>query len=90
MSFGQYEYVDVTFNATANVDTVIPHNLILSDVDVVRWIPVSWGFTSAPATVPIVYQDTSSSKRAWGANHVILRCNVASATVRLLLFVEAA
>jgi hypothetical protein len=88
-AFGQYQFVDVTFSSTSHGDTVIRHDLILSDPEAVRVIPVEWGFASTPVDPPYVYRNTASTRRAWGRNHIILKCNLASAQARLLLVVEA-
>jgi hypothetical protein len=87
--FGQYEFVDVTFNSTANGDTEVKHSLILGDPEAVRIIPVSWNFSSTPADPPYVWRNIASTRRPWGEGYVILKCNIASAQARLLLVVEA-
>lgn len=80
--FNRFAYVDVTFNSVANTDTDIVHALNSTDV---QWQMVGWSFIVAPATSPVVYRDTSGTARAWGKNYLILRCNVAGATAKLLL-----
>jgi len=85
----QYEYVDVTFNATANGDTEIRHSMTgIRDPEQVRAIPVEWRFPSLPLDAVFIYKDTSATRKLWGAGYIILRCNVASAQARLMLFVE--
>ena len=88
LPFAQYQYVDVTFNATANVDTDIRHTLTTADPYAVRYLPINWQFGAAPAAAPGAYIDTSGSRKAWGAGYIVLRCNVAAAKARLLLFLE--
>lgn len=87
--YGQYQYVDVTFNSTAHKDTVVTHDMVVPDPEAVRWTVVQWGFSGPPADPPYVYRDTSTSKKPWGPRHIILRSNIASAQARLLLFIEA-
>ncbi len=83
----KWEYVDVVFpSANANCD--IRHTLAPSDVESVRYLPVKWEFASAPSA-PVIYRDTSATRRLWNVNYIVLRCNVASATCRLLLWLES-
>lgn len=84
----QFEYVTVTFNATANADTTIVHTLRPPTPDDVDYEVVRWNFGSAPATTPVLYVDSSGSKRAWGDGYIVLRCNIASASVTLRLTVR--
>jgi hypothetical protein len=84
----QFEYVDVTFNATANANTDIRHSLSPTNPDEVDYVVVGWRFASAPATTPVIYRDTSATRRAAGTGYIVLRCNVASATATLLLTVR--
>jgi hypothetical protein len=84
----KWEYVDVTFNASANGNTDVRHTLAPADVESVRYLPVKWEFTSAPAAAPIIYRDTSATRRPWGTDYLVLRCNVASAKCRLLCWLE--
>ena len=89
MPFGQYEFVDVTFNSTAHGDTEIKHSLVVSNPEAVRVIPVEWSFASTPVDPPYVWKNSASTRRAWGAGYIILRCNLASAQARLLLITES-
>jgi hypothetical protein len=84
----QYEYKTVTFNSTANANTDIVHSLRPENPEDVDYQVVSWEFTSAPGTAPIVYKDTSASRRPWGDGYIVLKCNVASATATLLLSIR--
>lgn len=81
----KYEYVTVTFNVTANTDTDIAHSLNSTDLG---YLVVGWNFALPPATTPVIYRDSSGSAKAWQKNYLILRCNVASVSVTLLLFVK--
>ena len=86
--FAQFEYVRVTFNGTANVDTDIRHALSPPTPEDVDYLVLGVEQTSAPATVPVIYKDMSAGRRAWGAGYIVLRANVASLTVNLLLTVR--
>lgn len=88
VGFGQYQYVDVTFNATAHKDTEIRHALLVRDPYSVRFVPVSWAFDSAPADPPYIYRNSAVGARPWGNDLIILRSNRGSLAVRLLLFTE--
>lgn len=83
--YSRFEYVNVTFNASANVDTDIPHSLSPSDPEIVRWEVVSLGHTAAAG---VIYKDTSATRKAWQTTHIYLRSTVASVTARLRLFLE--
>ena len=85
---GQFQYVSVTFNSTANANTEIPHTLAVGDPEEVDYAVVDYRFTSAPATVPVVYRDVSTTRRAWGKNYIVLRSNVAALSATLLLTVR--
>jgi GH25 family lysozyme M1 (1,4-beta-N-acetylmuramidase) len=89
LPFGQYEFVDVTFNSTAHGDTEVKHSLILSDPEAVRVIPVEWKFASTPVDPPYIWRNSASTRRPWGTGYIILRCNLSSAQGRLLLIAEA-
>lgn len=88
LPYAQYEYVSVTFNATANADTDIRHNLQPPTAEDIDWQVVGLEFSSAPATIPIVYRDASATRRPWGDNFLVLRSNVSSLTATLLLTVR--
>lgn len=83
--FTSFQYVTVTFNATANVDTDIAHGLNSVNVG---YLVVNWLFSIAPATPPVVYQDNSANARSAQKNYIVLRCNVAAAQCTLLLFIK--
>lgn len=84
--FGQFQYVDVTFPSTADTDLSISHELTLDATDRVRWIVVSATSTGTP-TPYTIYEDTSTTRRAWGKHNIILRCTQPSVKVTLLLVV---
>lgn len=88
--FGEYEFVEVTFNSTANGDTEVKHSLRTSDPEAIRVIPVEWQFASTPVDPPYVWRNIASTARPWGEGYIILRCNLASAKARLLLITESA
>lgn len=79
--FAKFTFVDVTFG-TVNTDYIVAHTLDTPDPEVIRW----WAISND--TAGVVYRDSSAGKRTWGEGYVVLRCSVADATVRLLLFVE--
>lgn len=83
--FAQYEYVDMTFNSVANGDTAVPHGLSPETYEDIDFQVVRTNFTSAPAAAPIVYRDNSATRKAWGKGYVVLRANIASLRVTLLL-----
>lgn len=84
----QFEYLDVTFSETAHGDTEIRHNLRAGAPENVRAVPVVWRFMTPPLEAPYIYTDTSSTHRPWSLGTIILRCNLAAAQARLLLFAE--
>lgn len=86
--YSQFEYVSVTFSATANADTDIRHSLSPAVPEDVRWEVVSIELSSAPATPPVIYRDSSATRKAWQTTHLYLRCTLPSAVVRLRLFLE--
>lgn len=86
----QYQYVNVTFNATANADTDIPYSLLKPpSYEEIDWIVVGISFPSAPAVVPVIYRDSGANRRPWGAGFIVLRSNVGGLTATLLLTVRA-
>lgn len=89
LPFGQYEFVDVTFNSTANGDTEIKHSLVGSDPEAIRAVAIEWQFTTTPVESPYIWRNIASTRRPWGTGYIILKCNLASARARLLLFTEA-
>lgn len=82
-----YQYVDVTFNGTANADTDIRHDLLPNTPELIDYEIVALRLPSAPATAPVIYTDSGPNRRKWGAGYIVLRANVASlsATLRLTL-----
>lgn len=89
LPFGRYEFKDVVFNATAAADTEITHSLTSGAPNDVHWVVTEWRFLSAPADPPYVYRSTAANAREWRSGVIVLRCNVASAQARLLLYTEA-
>ena len=87
--YGSFEYVDVVFNATANVDTDIRHSLSPDNPEEIDWEVVQWRFASAPAGGVIVYKHTGAGRRPWGEGYITLRCNIASARATLRLSVRS-
>ena len=86
LPFGQFQYVDVTFPDVANADLNITHEMTLDATDRVRWIVVSARSSSTPVPY-VIYEDTSTTRRAWGKRNIILRCTQPSVKVTLLLVV---
>jgi hypothetical protein len=82
-----HQFVTVVFPSTANTDCVIATNLLPSNPEGIYYRVVDWQMMSAPATTPCVYRDTSTSRRAWGTGYIVLRCNVASVSAILELFI---
>lgn len=80
--YAQFEYVDVVFATTANLDTEIRHTLRVVD-------PEDIDYQVVRSTLPtIVYHDNSADRRSWGKGYLILRATAASAVVTLLLTVR--
>lgn len=79
--FAAFTFVDVTFGS-ANTDYIIEHTLVTPDPEVIRWWVVK------NDTAGVVYRDAGTPPRSWGDGYVVLKCSVANANVRLLLFVE--
>lgn len=86
--YAQCQFVDVTFNTTANLDTDIVHDLVTDDPYAVKWQVMQVKLASAPAVAPVIYEDTAATRRSWGNGYVVLRCNVGSVVARLLLYLE--
>lgn len=80
--WSQWQIVDVTFNATANADTSVLHDLSPVDPEAINYIVLRKGQAAD------VYHDTSGTRKKWGQGYILLRSNVASAKVTLLLTVE--
>lgn len=80
--WAQWEIVNVTFNATANVDTQIDHTLTPPTPEHVNYIVLRSNGAQS------IYHDATGTRRPWGAGYLILRSNVASAKATLLLTVS--
>jgi microcystin-dependent protein len=78
--FAQYQLVEVQFGAPY-VDVDVPHQLMPPTPEHVFYTPVSG------AQAGVVYHDLSGSRRAWRDGVLSLRCSVADARVKLLLWV---
>jgi hypothetical protein len=87
LSDGQYEFVDVTFQA-ADTETVIPYTILTpEDPEEVRWLDVTPG--SDASNVPAhVYRSGAPSRLAWNTGYIVLSSTLASYSTRLKLFVE--
>lgn len=79
--WGQWEIVDVTFNSSANVDTAVPHSLSPQVDEQIYYTPLR------KAQAADVYHNIAGTRKPWGAGFILLRSNVASAKVTLLLTV---
>lgn len=88
-AFGEFQFKDVIFNGTAHADTEISHDLRPATPDGIRIIPVTWEFLTLPVDPPYIYRNMASNARPWGEGYIILRCNLASAAVRMLLISES-
>jgi hypothetical protein len=90
ISDGQYEFVDVTFQAAAT-DTVIPYTILNPEnPDAVRWIDVTPGAINSGGSdsVASVYRSVLPSAKPWAIGYIVLRCNAAGYSTRLKLFLE--
>lgn len=79
--FAQGQYVDVTFG-TAGADTVVRHTLSTARPNDIRYLVVQQDAAGS------VYRDLSPTRRAWGADYIILRSSASGLKTRLLLFTE--
>ncbi len=79
--YGRVQFVDVQFTL-ANTDTPITHALSPATSDDVRYEVVRKDRACD------VYEDFSPNRRAWTPTLIYLRCDTASARVRLKLFTE--
>lgn len=82
--FSRYQYVDVTFGSTANLDTVITHDLLPDNPEGVNYEVVRADRACR------IYNDESPTRRPWARGYVVLRSDTADATVRLRLTLEPA
>lgn len=85
LPYAQFQYIDVTFSATAGAATDVKHTLNARAPGDVRAQVVEWTFAAPPAAAPVIWK---SPTRASGAGFIVLACNVANAKARLLLFLE--
>ena len=79
--FGSVQYLDVQFTM-ASVDTPVSHKLAPYNPNAVRYEVVR---KDRPCDV---YEDYSPGRKPWTLTSIFLRCNTASARVRLRLFTE--
>ncbi|HYE17350.1 MAG TPA: hypothetical protein VEA69_02840 [Tepidisphaeraceae bacterium] len=86
--YAQYEYVDVVFNAVADTDTDIKHSLSPPTPEDIDYQVVNWEYDAAPTAAPVVYRDSSATRRPWGAGYIVLRCNEDAVRATLLLTVR--
>ena len=86
--YASSQYVNVTFNAIADNDTIITHDLIVEDPEDVDYEVVRWQFPGVPGTVPVVYVDSGPARRVWNQGYIVLRCNVGSAKAQIRLSVR--
>lgn len=84
----QFEFQDLEFGS-ANQDLVVKHGLSTPDPESVRVLPIEWRFAGPPADAPVLYRDSSKARRPAGSGFLIIRCTLANAKVRVLIFVEA-
>ena len=89
LPFGQYEYVDVTFQA-ADTDTVIPYKTLKpATAESVRWIDITPGSVYSAGEAPaVVFRSGNPARIQWAPNYIVLMSSVAGYTTRLLLFTE--
>lgn len=91
LPIGRYEYVDVTF-AAANVETIIPHTRLTPPTpDDVRWLDIkpTSVYSGGSHLAPLIYRNGNpTNPMPWGDGYIVLMCNLANYTTRLLLFVE--
>lgn len=83
-----FEVVDVTFDAVANVDTIIQTSLRPTNPEDVLFQLVELTFLTAPASMPCIYKDGSTTRKPWNTGYIVLRSNVASVKCKLLLTVQ--
>lgn len=78
---GEYEYVDVTFIA-ADTDQVVNYSIINPENPLdVRFLDINQGDAR-------VYRSRAYDSKQWNYGYVVLRCDTAGYTTRLMLFVE--
>ena len=79
--FSQWQEVDVTFPSTANTDLVVEHHLTPAEPNGIHYIPIRKDRAAD------IYHDVSVARKQWQPSYIVLRSTVASARVRLLLYV---
>ena len=77
----QYCRVDVTFPSTPDTDFVVTHTLRVVDPE-----SVEYRVLRSDRAV-LIYDNQSATRKTWGKGFIVLRADVASAKVRLLLTV---
>lgn len=77
-----FQYLTVTFPATANIDYPIAHTLTPLNPESIDYEVVGKDRACD------VYNDQSGTRLAWKAGYIILRCNTVSAVVTLRLSVR--
>lgn len=80
--FAMWEEVEVNFPSTPNTDVVVPTTLQPTNPNTINYLPLR---KSAAADV---YHDVSITRKAWQPTYILLRSNVASVKMRLLLYVS--
>ena len=78
-----FQVVDITF-ATADVDTVVEHNLRPAVPEHAAYIVLQ---SSGPANI---YHDMAAARRPWASGTLLLRSDTANVRVRLLVMLPAA
>lgn len=82
LPFRVWEEVDVVFNSIPNTDTIVPHTLAPTDPEAVNYISIR------KSQAADVYHDVSVTRKKWQRDYIVLRSPVASAKVKLLLYVS--
>lgn len=80
--FSAFQYVTVTFNGTANVDTDIKHTLNVRNPEAVDYHVVRIDRAAK------IYNDQSATRKAWQKGLIYLRSDTASAVATILLVVR--
>lgn len=80
--FAQWEEVDVTFPSSANTDIEVPHTLMPTDPEAINYIVLRKDRAGD------VYHNTAYNRKPWQSTYILLRCTVASAQMKLLLYVS--
>lgn len=85
-----FEYVDVKFPSSTNVDVVVQTRLRSDNPDNIIYTVVGLDFFTAPTTTPCIYKDVSATRHVWQNGFIVLRSNVASFTAHLRLELKRA